>query len=45
MRPRPSAARTPQKKTTLERKQAKPYQVRQFMNLAERYNLQLEDDA
>ena len=27
------------------RGQAKPYQVRQFMNLAERYNLQLEDDA
>ena len=25
--------------------QAKPYQVRQFMKLVERYNLQLEDDA
>jgi len=24
---------------------AKPYQVRQFMKLVERYNLQLEDDA
>ena len=27
------------------RGQAKPYQVRQFMKLVERYNLQLEDDA
>ena len=27
------------------RGQAKPYQVRQFMKLLERYNLQLEDDA
>ena len=25
--------------------QAKPYQVRQFIKLVERYNLQLEDDA
>ena len=25
--------------------QAKPYQVRQFMKLVERYNLQLKDDA
>jgi len=24
--------------------QAKPYQIRQFLRLAERYNLQLEDD-
>jgi len=27
------------------RGQAKPYQVRQFMKLVERYNLQLEDEA
>jgi len=27
------------------RGEAKPYQVRQFMKLVERYNLQLEDDA
>ena len=27
------------------RGQAKPYQVRQFMKLVEKYNLQLEDDA
>ena len=25
--------------------QAKPYQVRQFLRLVERYDLQLEDDA
>ena len=45
MRPRLSAARTPQEKTALERQQTKPYQVRQFMKLVERYNLQLEEDA
>ena len=27
------------------RGQAKPYQVRQFMKLVEKYNLQLEDEA
>jgi predicted RNA binding protein YcfA (HicA-like mRNA interferase family) len=27
------------------RGQAKPYQIRQFMKLVERYNLQLEDGA
>jgi hypothetical protein len=45
MRPRLSAARAPQEKTSLDCQQAKPYQVRQFMKLVERYNLQLEDGA
>lgn len=27
------------------RGEAKPYQIRQFLRLVERYNLQLEDDA
>ena len=45
MGPRRFTARTPKEETALERRQAKPYQVRQFMKLVESYNLQLEDDA